>query len=334
MKIRNIFLILILSTNYIFSQNEANEENQNSIYIDLKDYEINKQKVDSIPDLDFKDAAINSELSFIPNSKNYSGFYKSKFKGKVKEVTTYRKGNNDSYKSFYHTEKFNENGYKTESEYDYGTISRYFYDANNNLIKDVSIKNEDTTSIKKIIYNKENKIVNIIEKNLKKSDDYEFNLDITIEYYPDGKPAKIINKNPKRSYTKEISYIGNKVIITRKSNSKPTEEKEIEIYSKSFKLLKHIYGYHTIFNTYDENDRWTSSMTYRDDAYCCTDFHKYDDKGNTTNWIFTNHLKDHKEIHTYTYEFDQFGNIIYEHATDNVTNKAYERFYEIEYYNP
>lgn len=51
-----------------------------------------------------------------------------------------------------------------------------------------------------------------------------------------------------------------------------------------------------------------------------------------TSRIFTNHLKDHQEIHSYKYEFDNFENIIHQYSSNNVTDSDYETFYEIEYF--
>ena len=330
--------LILISTLLILNQcdNVKTKSNQNSIsedsqYINLSDYDISKQKVDSISDFDFRDATIDSDLNFIPNKKDISNFYKNDYNGNVKQVTSYRKGQNDSYKRFSSMDRFNKKGYKIESEYTYAGTLKYYYDYNNNLIKELKIRDGDTIRVKNINYNKKNEIISIRENHLQESKDYEFNLDVSIEYNSDGSPSKIINKNPNKTYTKDISYIGNKIIITRTDNSKEVTE-EIFIYSKTYKLLKHKYGYNTILKTFDKNDRIASSMTYRDNEYCCTDFYKYDNKGIKTNWIFTNHLKDHKEIHTYNHEFDNLDNIIYEHSTDNVTNKENEMFYEIEYF--
>ncbi|MCD1117898.1 hypothetical protein [Chryseobacterium turcicum] len=73
-------------------------------------------------------------------------------------------------------------------------------------------------------------------------------------------------------------------------------------------------------------------MTYRDNEYCCTDFYNHDQKGNTTERTFTNHLKNHKEVTTYKYEFDNLQNVTYEFSSNNISGKEYETYYEIEYF--
>ncbi|WGH75994.1 hypothetical protein P8625_02165 [Tenacibaculum tangerinum] len=291
-----------------------------------------KQEVDSIPNFNFKYAKIDDNLNFIPNKKNILDYNKSDYKGNVKKVITYRKGSSDSYKEFDRMDRFNKEGYKIESEYKYAGTAKYYYDSNNNLIKQINVRNGDTLTIKKISYDKKNRIKNIIENNLQENKNYEYNLDIIIEYLADGKPTKIINRNPNKRYTKKISYVGNKIIITRTSASKEIT-KEVFIYSKTYKMLKHKYGYHTIFNTYDEMDRVKSNITYRDNEYCCTSFYKYDEKGIQTISIFTNHLRDHKEIDSINYKLDHLDNIIYERYVNSVTNREFEMFYEFEYFD-
>ena len=73
-------------------------------------------------------------------------------------------------------------------------------------------------------------------------------------------------------------------------------------------------------------------MTYRDQEYCCTDFYNRNENGFLINRIFTNHLKNHKEITTYKYEFDDFKNIIFEFSSNNIIDREYETYYEIEYF--
>ena len=98
------------------------------------------------------------------------------------------------------------------------------------------------------------------------------------------------------------------------------------------KLLEEENQNHTIINKYDESDRLFSSMTYRDQEYCCTDFYNRNENGFLINRIFTNHLKNHKEITTYKYEFDDFKNIIFEFSSNNIIDREYETYYEIEYF--
>lgn len=333
---KNLFLIFtFLSLSQCLkkaSKLSINVKEEKSKFIDLSDYDISKQKVDSISNFDFKHAKIDDNLNFIANKNNNLDFNQSDYKSNVKKVVAYNKGSNDSFKEFDSMDRFNKRGYKIETEYKYAGTVKYYYDSNYNLIKEINIRNGDTITIKKISYDKKNRITNVRENNLQKDKDYEYNLDILIEYKKDGRPAKIINRNPNRSYTKKISYIGNKVVITRTSASNEIK-KEVFIYSKTYKILKHKYGFHTDFNTYDEKDRVISNRTYMDDEYCCTNFYKYDEKGIQTVSIFTNHLRDHKEIKSISYKLDHLDNIIYERYTNSVTNREIETFYEFEYFD-
>jgi hypothetical protein len=329
-------LLLYLLSNFVYSFcQEKNTKidslnSQNSIYIDLSEFEINKHKVNSKANLDFKNAIIVDNLDFYPNKDDFNNFYKSSYNGKVKQVTVYKKNTKDSYKRFDRMDKFNIHGYLIESEYTYAGNLYYSYDSNNNLIKEVKVRDGDTIRVKNIYYNDNGKIEKIKENYLKEKKDYEYNLDILIEYDSEGRPSKIINNNPKKKYTKEISYKNNQVIIFYKSNT--NSKKEIYTYSNKFKLLEEENQNHTIINKYDESDRLFSSMTYRDQEYCCTDFYNRNENGFLINRIFTNHLKNHKEITTYKYEFDDFKNIIFEFSSNNIIDREYETYYEIEYF--
>lgn len=326
---RIILLYLLTTCFYSFGQEKTTNTNiidsKNSLYIDLTEYDINKQKVDYISDLDFKNSIVTSDLNFIPNKHDFYNFYKSSYQGKVKQIKTLKK-RNDSFR----IDKFNDKGYLIESEYSSGGNFYYTYDKNDNLIKEIKIKNGDTVNVKNIYYNTNGKIEKIIENNLKEKKDYEFNLDVLITYDGEGRPTNITNNNPKRKYTKEISYKDNKVTIVYKS--KNIEDKEIHIYSSKYKLLREENQNYITINKYDESGRLINCMTYRDNEYCCTDFYKHDNKDNVTEKIFTNHLKNHKEITTYKYEFDNLQNITYELSSNNVSEKEYETYYEIEYF--
>ncbi|WP_139418965.1 hypothetical protein [Chryseobacterium mulctrae] len=326
---RIILLYLLTTCFYSFGQEKTTNtdiiDSKNSLYIDLTEYDINKQKVDYISDLDFKNSIVTSDLKFFPNKYDFYNVYKSSYQGKVKQIKTLKK-RNDSFR----IDKFNDKGYLIESEYSSGGNFYYTYDKNDNLIKEIKIKNGDTVNVKNIYYNTNGKIEKIIENNLKEKKDYEFNLDVLITYDGEGRPTNITNNNPKRKYTKEISYKDNKVTIVYKS--KNIEDKEIHIYSSKYKLLKEENQNYITINKYDESGRLINCMTYRDNEYCCTDFYKHDNKGNVTEKIFTNHLKNHKEITTYKYEFDSLQNITYELSSNNVSEKEYETYYEIEYF--
>lgn len=326
---RIILLYLLTTCFYSFGQEKTTNtdiiDSKNSLYIDLTEYDINKQKVDYISDLDFKNSIVTSDLKFFPNKYDFYNIYKSSYQGKVKQIKTLKK-RNDSFR----IDKFNDKGYLIESEYSSGGNFYYAYDKNDNLIKEIKIKNGDTVNVKNIYYNTNGKIEKIIENNLKEKKDYEFNLDILITYDGEGRPTNITNNNPKRKYTKEISYKDNKVTIVYKS--KNIDDKEIYIYSSKYKLLREENQNYITINKYDESGRLINCMTYRDNEYCCTDFYKHDNKGNVTEKIFTNHLKNHKEITTYKYEFDNLQNITYELSSNNVSEKEYETYYEIEYF--
>lgn len=326
---RVILIYLLTTCFYSFGQEKTTNTNiidsKNSLYIDLTEYDINKQKVDYISDLDFKNSIVTSDLNFIPNKHDFYNFYKSSYQGKVKQIKTLKK-RNDSFR----IDKFNDKGYLVESKYSSGGNFYYTYDKNDNLIKEIKIKNGDTINVKNIYYNTNGKIEKIIENNLKEKKDYEFNLDVLITYDGEGRPTNITNNNPKRKYTKEISYKDNKVTIVYKS--KNIEDKEIYIYSSKYKLLREENQNHITINKYDESGRLINCMTYRDNQYCCTDFYKHDNKGNITEKIFTNHIKNHKEITTYKYEFDNLQNITHELSSNNVSEKEYETYYEIEYF--
>lgn len=326
---RIILLYLLTTCFYSFGQEKTTNtdiiDSKNSLYIDLTEYDINKQKVDYISNLDFKNSIVTSDLKFFPNKYDFYNIYKSSYQGKVKQIKTLKK-RNDSFR----IDKFNDKGYLIESENSSGGNFYYAYDKNDNLIKEIKIKNGDTVNVKNIYYNTNGKIEKIIENNLKEKKDYEFNLDVLITYDGEGRPTNITNNNPKRKYAKEISYKDNMVTIVYKS--KNIEDKEIHIYSSKYKLLREENQNYITINKYDESGRLINCMTYRDNEYCCTDFYKHDNKGNVTEKIFTNHLKNHKEITTYKYEFDNLQNITYELSSNNVSEKEYETYYEIEYF--
>lgn len=322
---RRIILFYLLAICFYSSGQEKNIiDTKSSLYINLTEYDINKQKIDNIPNLNFKNATITSDLNFIPNKHDFYNFYKSSYHGKIKQVKVYKASGSAR------IDKFNNKGYLTESEYSSGSNIYYTYDNNNSLIKEINVKNGDTIKVKDIYYNTYGKIEKIKENNLKKNKDYEFNLDISIAYDSEGKPTNITNNNPKRKYTKEISYKDNKVTIVYKS--KNIEDKEVYIFSSKYKLLREENQNHITINKYDESGRLINCMTYRDNEYCCTDFYKHDNKGNVTEKIFTNHIKDYKEITTYKYEFDNLQNITRELSSNNVSEKEYETYYEIEYF--
>lgn len=308
----------------------ATSNAENNLYIDLSDYDIKKQNVEYIPNLDFKNAIIVGNLNFFPNKYDYYNFFKSPYKGKVKEVTVYKKRNDESYQRFDRIDRYNEKGYLIESEYEYAGNHYYTYDDNNNLIKEINVIDGDTVTIKDIYYNSIGKIEKIKLNNLKEKKDYMYNLDISILYNSDGSPSKIMNNNPKDKYVKEIYYNGNQVDIVHKSSSEV--RKQTFIYSKTYQLLKEENRFDTTFNKYDENDKRLSCMTYRDGEYCCTDFYYRDNNDNLINRTFTNHLKDHKEINTYSYRFDDHQNIIYQLHSNSVLEREYETYYEFEYF--
>ncbi|MCD1117897.1 hypothetical protein [Chryseobacterium turcicum] len=232
---RIILFYLLTTCFYSFGQKTTTNtdiaDSKNPLYIDLTEYDINKQKVDYIANLDFKNAIITSDLKFSPNKYDFYNVYKSPHHGNVKQVKSLKKGNNS-----FKIDKFNDKGYLIESEYSSGGNFYYTYDKNNNLIKEIKIKNGDTVKVKNLYYNTNGKIEKIIENNLKEKKDYEFNLDILITYDGEGRPTNITNNNLKRKYAKEISYKDNKVIILYKS--KNIEDKEVYIYSREYKLLK------------------------------------------------------------------------------------------------
>ncbi|MEG0761102.1 hypothetical protein [Chryseobacterium sp.] len=173
---RIILLYLLTTCFYSFGQEKTTNTNiidsKNSLYIDLTEYDINKQKVDYISDLDFKNSIVTSDLKFFPNKYDFYNVYKSSYQGKIKQVKVYKANGSDR------IDKFNDKGYLTESEYSSGSNTYYAYDKNNNLIKEINLKNGDTIKVKDIYYNTDGKIEKIKENNLKKNKDYEFNLDI------------------------------------------------------------------------------------------------------------------------------------------------------------
>lgn len=92
---RIILLYLLTTCFYSFGQEKTTNtdiiDSKNSLYIDLTEYDINKQKVDYISDLDFKNSIVTSDLNFIPNKHDFYNFYKSSYQGKVKQIKTLKK---------------------------------------------------------------------------------------------------------------------------------------------------------------------------------------------------------------------------------------------------
>ena len=255
---------------------------------------------------------------------------KTDYLGKVKEVIEYKKSGSDGYRRYSSTKFYDVNGYLIRSEY-YGSETHYTYDKDYNLIKEVRTKANDTTETVDYSYNDKHQLLTYVSKSL---DGGEYDYNIVITYNQDGNQVELTNthSNPEYNFKKVIEYDGNRVTETKMKDSKVTRV-ETFIYSKENNLLKHTFGYHILFNTYNNKNERTSQMTYRDREYCCSDYYEYDPYGNRLKWIFTNHLKHHKEIHTYDLKYDSHNNMIYEYSSNNVTSSAYEYTYDITYYD-
>lgn len=333
--INKIHLILILlafvSCKQRSSQHQENKKTDE--YIDLVDFNINKIKAPYFKNHTFSNATFDSGLTFQP-TVDYDNYYgNTEYRGNVKTVTEYLKYSDSYSKEFSSVSHYNKNGYKIKTESKGNHISNYYYDSENNIIKKERIVNNDTIFVTKLAYNEKKQLVNINQENFKKDEISEFDKYVTIKYNKAGNPILYKNDHPikKHAFVINIVYDGNIVTLSKTKENIIVAE-EIYVYSEKNNLIKQKFGYHTIFFEYNKENQNIKKLTYRNDEYCCTDSYNYNKNGDRVNWIFTNHLKNYKELHKYEIKYDSLRNKIYEYSSDNATNNTYEYFYEIEYY--
>jgi hypothetical protein len=321
------FLLFLLSIFTCYSQ----EVKTNLSQIDIE-YDINKIEVYYSASYKFIDATFDSELNFVPKIDNKSYYEGNVLNGRVKRVKKYTKNSQNNIKIYEGSTLFDKDGYVIESELENGKAV-FFYDERKNLIREVIIRNSDTTEIKKNQYNEKNQLIYLNKQKYGNKND-PYNLSLTIEYNKQGNPVLIKNTHPieKYTYVKKISYDGNIVTETEFSNDKIVDERKYW-YSESNNVLKYEHNKsYTTFSEYNQKNKITRETTFMDNEFASINTYLFDENGNIIRNISSNNPKVHENINDYEFKYDSLKNIIYEKRTEAISKKEWETFYEYEYF--
>lgn len=321
------FLLFLIPIFTCYSQ----ELKTNLSQIDIE-YDINKIEVYYSPNYKFSNATFDSELNFVPKIDNKSYYEGNSLNGKVKRIKKYTTNSRSSIKTYDGSTLLDNDGYTIESELENGKIA-FSYDHRKNLIREVIIRNSDTTEIKNIQYNEKNQLIHLIKEKFGDKNN-PYNLSLSIEYDKNGTPFLIKNIHPieKYNYVKKISYNGNIVTETEFSNDKIVDERKYW-YSESNNVLRYEHNKsYTTFSEYNQKNEITKETTFIDNEFAWINTYLFDENGNIIRKIFSNNPKVHEEINDYEIKYDILKNIIYKKRTESISRKEWETFYEYEYF--
>jgi len=314
-----IFIILILLESCTINGQKLQEKNPKH-----KIYNIHKINVKHIPNYSFDHPTFNKYLEFVLSTNN-----KNSYKGDVNKITELHRFANESFKKFSKSIVYNKKGLKVKKKYNRYSTYYSFYNSKNNLIKEFSLSEADTTSISEFSYNDKNQLIRM-SKIYPKEEDNRFDWFISIEHNAKGNPIILKNNHPNKlySYVKHISYDGN--IVTIKNEKEDIEE--ILIFSNENNVLKQKHGT-TLFDFYNDKNQLVKRIVFEKEIYTRTITYKYDEKGDRIKSSIFNDKEAIFKDEYVKYQHDSIGNITYKHYSYNPKEDDFEEFFEIEYFN-